>query len=224
MVKKMDYDLCIPCNKFVYDTKRHYKSMIHHKFTLRPKTGSTHCILCDMICPNIISHMQTDEHLAALKKMKDESDAAIISKFKYKMGYQCRYYQANRAKMINFNLDQYQKKRTFIREKVKCQCGSLISRGNMPAHVNNSMKHRRLCPETDVAKPKKKILRLTCECGKQYIFNKSSALAHPQTLVHLRYLETGETWERCKDKKTYNDQYYAKNRLKILERIREKSQ
>jgi len=217
----MDYELCIPCNKFVYDTKRHYKSMIHHTFTLRPKTGSTHCILCDMICPNIISHMQTDEHLTALKNRKDDSEAEILSKFKYKMGYQGRYYQANRAKVISVNLVQYQRKRTFILEKVNCPCGSVISRGNMPAHVRNSMKHRRLC--SDVTKPKKKILRLNCECGKQYIFNKSTALAHPQTLVHLRYLETGEKWERCKDKKTYNDQYYAKNRLKILEQIREKS-
>ena len=195
--------------------------MIHHTFTLRPKTGSTHCILCDMICPNIISHMQTDEHLTALKNRKDDSEAEILSKFKYKMGYQGRYYQANRAKVISVNLVQYQRKRTFILEKVNCPCGSVISRGNMPAHVRNSMKHRRLC--SDVTKPKKKILRLNCECGKQYIFNKSTALAHPQTLVHLRYLETGEKWERCKDKKTYNDQYYAKNRLKILEQIREKS-
>ncbi len=80
----MDSTWCIPCNKYCFNYERHLRTTLHYKFTLCPKTGPATCNVCGIMCPNMMSHLETDDHIQAFQRVKQKHEEDFIQKFKEK--------------------------------------------------------------------------------------------------------------------------------------------
>ena len=204
----MDSTWCIQCNKYCFNYERHLRTTLHYKFTLCPKTGPATCNVCGIMCPNMMSHLETDDHIQAFQRVKQKREEDIIQKFKEKniisnakKNEKKNHYFEKRAILLNLPAEPKQ-----LRRVSHCACGSKVF--NIQAHFA-STKHitwldgKKNCPELELepiiqtvetVTKKKKKLNMNCECGRCYSFTPHTKKIHEATNIHQTYLTTGEKW------------------------------
>ena len=209
----MDSTWCVPCNKYCFNYERHLRTTLHYKFTLCPKTGPASCNVCGIMCPNMMSHLETDDHSQACQRVKQKHDEDFIQKFKEKYiksnaktdTKKNRYFE---KRAILFHLPAEPKQPRLVSH---CACGSKVF--DIQAHFA-STKHitwldsKKDCPELELepiiqtvetVKKTKKKLKLNCECGRCYSFTPQTKKIHEATKVHQTFLTTGEVWYKKTD-------------------------